>query len=64
MRWGLMWYHPRILDHLPESRGIHVRKCRVCGKKFELLGPIDPDDPYLDVCGECMMHGFITQGRE
>jgi len=54
-----MFYHPRILDHLPESRGVHLIRCRGCGQKFESLTPPDPDDPLSFFCAECLLSGKV-----
>jgi len=53
------FYHLRVLDHLPESRGIHVLTCRGCGRKFERIGMPDPDDPLDFYCGECLLAGRV-----
>jgi len=54
-----MFYHPRILDHLPESHGVHLIKCRGCGRKFESLTPPDPEDPLSFFCAECLLNGRV-----
>ena len=51
------FYHPRLIDHLPESHGVHIIKCRGCGRKFESLTPPDPNDPVSFYCGECLLKG-------
>ena len=52
----------RVLDKLPESKGIHVLRCRGCGRKFEKIGMPDPDDPLNAYCGECLLKGNIRGG--
>ena len=55
-----MFYHPkRFIDSDPLVHGKHVRVCKICGKHFEIVGELDPDDPYLDVCGQCLLSGKI-----
>jgi len=60
----VMFYHPRILDHLPESRGVHLIRCRGCGQKFESLTPPDPNDPLTFYCAECLLNGRVKNMRE
>ena len=59
-----MFHHPRILNHLPESRGVHVIRCRGCGQKFESLTPPDPDDPLSFFCAECLLSGKVRNMGE
>jgi len=55
------FYHPRTLDHSPESRGVHVLICRGCGRRFEKMGMPDPDDPLDFFCGECLLAGRVVR---
>ena len=55
------FYHPRTLDHSPESHGVHVLICRGCGKRFEKIGMPDPDDPLDFYCGECLLAGRVMR---
>jgi len=59
-----MFYHPRILDHLPESHGVHLIRCRGCGQKFESLTPPDPNDPLSFYCAECLLSGKVRNMRK
>ena len=54
-----VFFSPRVLDHLPESRGVHVLTCKGCGRKFEKIGMPDPDDPLDAYCGECLLKGRV-----
>jgi len=60
----MTFYHPRLLDHLPESRGVHLIKCRGCSRKFESLTPPDPDDPLTFYCVECLLNGRVKRMKE
>ena len=60
----MAFYHPRLIDHLPESRGVHLIRCRGCGQKFESLTPPDPDDPLSFFCTECLLNGRVKNMRE
>ena len=55
----MVFYHPRLIDHLPESRGVHLIRCRGCGQKFESLTPPDPDDPLTFFCADCLLSGNV-----
>ena len=59
-----MFYHPRILDHLPESRGVHLIRCHGCGRKFESLTPPDLDDPLTFYCADCLLSGKVRNMGE
>ncbi|MCD6535555.1 MAG: hypothetical protein J7K49_00810 [Thaumarchaeota archaeon] len=59
-----MFHHPRILDYLPESRGVHLITCRGCGRKFESLTPPDPDDPLTFYCADCLLSGKVRNMGE
>ena len=52
------FYHPkRIVDSDPLVHGVHIIKCRGCGRKFESLTPPDPNDPVSFYCAECLLKG-------
>ena len=57
----MVFHHHRLIDSDPLVHGKHVRVCKICGKRFEIIGETDLDDPYLDVCGECLLHGRIRR---
>ena len=60
----MTFYHPRLIDHLPESHGVHLIRCRGCGQKFESLTPPDPNDPLSFYCAECLLSGKVRNMRK
>ena len=59
MRARVGFYHPRTIDHDPTIHGIHIRRCKVCGRRYEDLAMPDPSDPYDGICGECLLNGRV-----
>ncbi|MDD2300847.1 MAG: hypothetical protein PHI70_09930 [Proteiniphilum sp.] len=33
-----------------------IRKCKTCGKDFELTGEYDPDNKAHDLCDDCLLN--------